>query len=110
MEEITFFCIKCQKHLCYSCLNQHQTHNYVRLSSLVNDTVISTIKQNCNQASKTILDLNEFLKRKINSFLTENLDKLNKSFNKARKINDDILSTSRIRDVQFTFFSVVRQQ
>lgn len=90
-QEITFFCIKCQKHLCYSCLNQHQTHNYVRLSSLVNDTVISTIKQNCNQASKTILDLNEFLKRKINSFLTENLDKLNKSFNKARKINDDIL-------------------
>ena len=26
------------------------------------------------------------------------------------QLNDDILSTSRIRDVQFTFFSVVRQQ
>ncbi|MDD7013952.1 MAG: flagellar basal body-associated FliL family protein [Treponema sp.] len=70
-------------------------------------------KQASSEITARIVEIRAFLRRYFAEKTADELDAKNEDILRQQirdQLNDDILSTSRIRDVQFTFFSVVRQQ
>ena len=88
--DVTSYCIDCRKHFCQDCAGLHTYHNNVKLGDVLSNENKEKIEKTFNEARMKIYEYNLFLKNKYQALLNDYIGRIERAYETAKKINDDM--------------------
>lgn len=87
---VSFYCMDCRVHFCRECV-AHKTHQYIKLSDIVNQGTLMDIRNKIIEAQSHINNYNTKLKNDFVTLLEEEITKVKNAYQSNLKINEKIL-------------------